>query len=168
MKDYYKYKFGQILDREFTSEWLNPISKKIIYYHTIKIDTGDVGSVGTMEKNSPRIEIGEFIEYEIDDKGKIKIHNSSNDKNSDLKPGSDKLHSKEDKKSTTKKTTAKTEPANNQTSIVRIKGQEAFLGYAWSYSKDLIIAGKTMKDVEELNKVARYIYEQMGKMLMNE
>ena len=39
------------------------------------------------------------------------------------------------------------------------------LGYAWSYAKDLIVAGKTMQDVEELNNVARYIYDQIGDML---
>ena len=43
--------------------------------------------------------------------------------------------------------------------------QEQMLGYAWSYAKDLIVAGKTMQDVEELNNVARYIYDQIGDML---
>jgi hypothetical protein len=42
------------------------------------------------------------------------------------------------------------------------------LGYAWSYAKDLIIAGKTLQDMEELNAVARYIYNEIGSMLNNE
>jgi len=96
-----------------------------------------------MEKNSPRIKVGSVLEYKIDDKGKMKIETSSNDK--------------------------KPEPEVITSSFPsRIKGHEAFLGYTWSYSKDLIIAGKTMEDVEELNKIARYIYAEIGKMLQGE
>ena len=145
-------KFGQVLKCEFNSEWLNPINKKIIYFHDVTTDIGDTARCGTVEKNSPRIKKGVFIEYEIDDNGKMKLHESSADKGSMLAPGSDKLVKAPRKESTTS----------------RIKGQEGFLGYAWSYAKDFIIAGKTMKDVEELNKVARYIYNEMGKMLMND
>jgi hypothetical protein len=46
--------------------------------------------------------------------------------------------------------------------------QEEFLGYAWSYAKDLIVAGKKAKDLEELNKMATYIYERIGVMLNGE
>ena len=51
---------------------------------------------------------------------------------------------------------------------LRVKGQEAFLGYAWSYAKDLIIAGKTSKDFAELKKVASLIYDEIGTMINNE
>ena len=42
---------------------------------------------------------------------------------------------------------------------------DSFLGYSWSYAKDMVVAGKTMEDVEELNNMARYIYNEIGKML---
>ena len=100
-----------------------------------------------MEKNSPRIKKGAFIEFTIDEKGKIKLVGSSNDK-TPMTP-------------TEKKSAG---IASNK----RVSGQETFLGYAWSYAKDLIIAGKTMDDVDELNKVARFIYDEIGKMLKNE
>ena len=145
-------KFGKVVKCEFTSEWLNPINKKIIYYHDVTTNIGDTARCGTIEKNSPRIKKGAYIEYEIDDNNKMKLNESSADKGSILAPGFDKFVKEIRKESTTS----------------RIKGQEGFLGYAWSYAKDFIIAGKTMDDIEELNKVARFIYNEMGKMLMND
>ena len=59
-------------------------------------------------------------------------------------------------------------PQNSKKNRNSQQGQAQYLGYAWSYAKDLIIAGKTMKDVEELNNVARYIYSEIGKMLNEE
>lgn len=138
-------KTAKIETCKFTSEWLNPASKKIIYYHEVSTSNGEIASCGTMEKNSPRIAVGAEIEYSINDNGRMVLHSSSNDK----------------------KDEPKQESANAQKSN-RIKGQEAFLGYAWSYAKDLIIAGKTMEDVEELNNVARFIYNEIGKMLQGE
>jgi len=137
-----KGKFGKVVSCEFTTEWLNPMNKKLLYYHDVTIDNGDAGSCGTIEKNSYRIKKGSYIEYEIDEKGKMKVFGSSNDK-VPLTPTEEKA-------------------------VARIKGQETYLGYAWSYAKDLLIAGHTMQDVEELNKMARFIYEEMGKMLKNE
>jgi hypothetical protein len=46
------------------------------------------------------------------------------------------------------------------------KKPEEFLGYAWSYAKDLIIAGKKMKDVEECSQLAEYIYGKIKDMLI--
>ena len=138
-------KRAKVTSCKFTSEWLNPASKKIIYYHEVCLDNGEMASCGTMEKNSTRIEIGAELEYSINDNGRMILHSSSNDKKEETKTESSNANK------------------NN-----RIKGQEAFLGYAWSYAKDLIIAGKTMDDVEELNDVARYIYGEIGKMLQGE
>ena len=58
--------------------------------------------------------------------------------------------------------------SNTQNYTPRPAKQEQFLGYAWSYAKDLIVAGKNSDDLEELNKCARYIYDEIGKMLNNE
>jgi hypothetical protein len=46
--------------------------------------------------------------------------------------------------------------------------QEQFLGYSWSYAKDLLIAGKTRSDMDELKAMAEYIYSNIGKMVNNE
>lgn len=132
-------KEAKVTQCTFTSEWLNPASRKMLYYHEIILDNGDRATCGSIEKNSSRIEVGATIQYSLNN-GRMTLHSSSNDKKNEEKS-----------------------PAKS-----KIKGQEAFLGYAWSYAKDLIIAGKTMEDVDELNKVARYIYSELGKMLINE
>lgn len=139
------FKQATVTKCTFTSEWLNPASKKIIYYHEVTLDNGETAICGTIEKNSTRIAVGAKLEYTINANGKMSLNSSSNDK-------------KNEKASDEKPTTTTN----------KIKGQEAFLGYAWSYAKDLIIAGKTMEDVEELNNVARYIYSEIGKMLVGE
>ena len=139
------FKQATVTKCTFTSEWLNPASKKIIYYHEVVLDNGETAICGTIEKNSTRISVGAKLEYTINANGKMTLNSSSNDKKNE-KAADDKP------------------AATNH----KIKGQEAFLGYAWSYAKDLIIAGKTMEDVEELNDVARYIYSEIGKMLIGE
>lgn len=136
-------KTGKITSVILKSEWVNPITKKVVYYHDILIDNGESASIGVMDKASLKIKKGAKIEYEIDDKGKMKIHTSSAEK---------------------KKPT----PKENTPIGLRVKGQEAFLGYAWSYAKDLIIAGKTSKDFAELKKVASLIYDEIGAMINNE
>lgn len=151
-----KVSFGKVVTCKFEREWLNPISNKIIYYHEVITDTGDICNIGSMEKNSIRIKKGAVLEYCIDPNGKTKLISSSND-------------AKKIAEAAVKNKEEKVEKLMNANSDrPRIKGQEAFLGYSWSYAKDLIIAGKTMKNVEELNKVARYIYEEIGKMLNQE
>jgi hypothetical protein len=148
--------FGKVVTCKFEREWLNPISSKIIYYHEVVTDTGHICNIGSMEKNSIRLRKGAVLEYCIDEKCKTKLISSSND-------------AKKIAEAAVKNKEEKVEKLMNANSDrPRIKGQEAFLGYSWSYAKDLIIAGKTMKNVEELNKVARYIYEEIGKMLNQE
>ena len=142
----------KIVSCRYLDKWLNPISKKFIYYHEVITDNGCVINIGTMEKNSIRIKVGATIEYMTDEKGKTKIISSSND--------AGKIAEKAVKEKELSK--------NNFVSGNKIKGQEAFLGYAWSYAKDLLIAGKTMNDMEELNKMARFIYDEIGKILSNE
>ena len=136
-------KTGKIASVTLKSEWINPITKKTVYYHDVLIDNGDSASVGVMDITSPKIKKGAKIEYEIDAKGKMKIHSSSAEKK-------------------------KAAPKENAPIGLRVKGQEAFLGYAWSYAKDLIIAGKTSKDFAELKKVASLIYDEIGQMINNE
>jgi len=148
--------FGKVVSCTFEKEWLNPISKKIIYYHDVVTDKGDICTIGSMEKNSSRIKKGAMIEYVIDETSKTKLISSSNDAKKIAEAAVQSKEAKVDRL------------MNSSIDKQRIRGQEAFLGYSWSYAKDLVIAGKKMEDVEELNKIARYIYEEIGKMLNQE
>jgi len=145
-------KKAKVIVCNFTKEWLNPITKKFIYYHSIIMDNGDIGTIGKMEKTPKEISIDSILEYTISDEGKLKIISSSNE----IK-----------KEDVSKEQTSKTSSSKKPFSKDRIKGQEAFLGYAWSYAKDLIIAGKTSKDLKELDKMAEHIYNKIGEMLEN-
>lgn len=162
---------GQVLKCEFSTTWENPITKKLIYYHDIVTDMGDKGSCGTVEMYSPRIAVGAFIEYEIDDKGKIKIHESSADKGSDLAIGeNNKIEKVKRNKYNQSEMFEKPETHQIKKQPIdapKIKGQEAFLGYAWSYAKDLLIAGKTMKDMKLLKDMATFIYDEIGEHIKN-
>lgn len=135
-------KKAKIQQAIFSNEWVNAVGKTN-YYFDIVLDNGESGSVGVADKDSPKIKVGSEITYTLNGK-KIKIITSSGthqqSKTNSNKSGGGSKNSK----------------------------QEQFLGYAWSYAKDLIIAGKTMKDVEELNEVSRYIYDEIGKMLNGE
>ena len=147
--------YGKIVSCVFETEWLNPLSKKIIYYHDVITDTGHILTVGSMDKNSNRIKKGAVIEYTVDEKAKTKLLSSSADV--------DKIAEKAvlDKQ-------LKEEKEQSRSEKTRIKGQETYLGFTWAYAKDLLIAGKTMKDMKELEKMARFIYDEIGKMLNQE
>lgn len=135
-------KTSTIKSATFSNEWENP-SGGTTFYFDIELANGDFGSTGVAQKNSPKIAVGNEITY-TKTGNKIKITNT--------KPPASAYSGQ----------TSKT------TSYKKSSSQDAYLGYAWSYAKDLIIAGKTMDDVEELNAVARYIYDEIGKMLINE
>lgn len=139
-----KEKKAKITKCVFTKEWINP-SGTLVYYHEITFSNGDVGTCGKMMKYPKELSEGTELTYTIDGTGKIKVipntmKNSNSSNSNTAKPAGKMSFSKK---------------------------HDDFLGYAWSYAKDLIIAGKSMQDVEELNKVARYIYEEIGKMLEN-
>jgi len=132
-----KDKVSKISQSAFSNEWTNP-SGGTTYYYDIVFANGDSGSIGVTDKFSEKVKVGVELSYQIIN-GKIKVSQMSN--------------------------TPKPDYSNNKNYSKPKNSQEQFLGYAWSYAKDLIIAGKTMNDVDELNKVARYIYEQIGEML---
>jgi hypothetical protein len=131
-------KTSKIAKSTFSNEWTNP-SGGTTFYYDIVFTNGDSGSVGVQDKLSDnKIKVGKELNYEIIN-GKIKVNQMSN--------------------------TPKTDYSSNKTYSKPKTSQEQMLGYAWSYAKDFIVAGKTMSDVEELNQVARYIYNQIGDML---
>ena len=147
------YKTSKVEKCVFSNEWKNP-SGTLTYYHDVTLENGDTGSIGAIEKYPKKFTEGTIIDYELQN-GKIKIMQNQNDNgySSSNKPR------KQGNSGT-----------SNYSSYQSNKGtkQEQFLGYAWSYAKDLIVAGKTSEDLEELNKCARYIYEEIGRMLNNE
>lgn len=136
-----------VIDKSiFSNEWTNP-TNKVIFYFDLILSNGDEGTLGVMEKDSPKVAVGTEIIYTIDNKKKIKLI--------EHKPAGG--------------TTAPTRNfSNGDRRSAKVVAQEDFLGYAWSYAKDLIIAGKGSNDLEELNEVARYIYDEIGKMLIRE
>lgn len=143
-------KTATILKANLTGEWTNPAGKTV-YYHELTLDNGEVGNIGVMERYPNKISTGTIIQYTMDEKRKIKI---INDTNNPLNMSSQSNNKPSANQAFTKKTYS-----NAQKSPVD------FLGFTWGYAKDLVIAGKTMDDVEELNKMARYIYEQITQML---
>ena len=112
-------------------------------YFDIIFENGETGSIGTTDMNSDKIKVGSEVSYTIVN-NKIKITPMSIP-------------------------TKQVASSNKYNNYSKTKGNshQQFLGYAWSYAKDFVIAGKTMNDVEELNQVARYIYEQIGEMIDN-
>lgn len=136
-----KEKISKIKKSQFSNEWTNP-SGGTTYYFDVVMENGESGSIGTTDMNSNKVIVGAELNYSIVN-NKIKVSPMPN--------------------STPKSN------YNSQSSAGYKKHpkQESFLGYSWSYAKDIIVAGKGMKDVEELNEVAKYIYNQIGEMLNN-
>lgn len=130
-----KEKTAKILKCTFTKDWLNP-KKQTVYYHLLQLDNGDVGTIGTMEKTPDKIKEGTTINYTIDGE-KIKLSTESAFQAKKAKAGGGGLYKK------------------------REMSDEEFLGYAWSYAKDLVVAGKKMKDFKELKDLARAIYGEI-------
>lgn len=140
-------KTGTITKCKFTSEWKAPApANSILYYHELTMDNGDVGNVATIEKYSDKIKEGAVIEYEIDDKKKIKIFTQTQNNPSSNGNGQQSSKAPFVKKHITK--------------------PDTFLGYAYAYAKDMVIAGKTTKkDRENLELIATEIYEAIKKKL---
>lgn len=63
-------KTAKIVKSEFRNEWENP-KGGVIYFHSLELDNGDVGQIGTKEKNTDKIRIGNELTYTIEN-GRIK------------------------------------------------------------------------------------------------
>lgn len=135
--DSMKEKTSKVVQSTFSNEWTNP-SGGTTYYYDIVLQNGDSGSIGVTDVNSEKVKVGTELTYTIIN-GKIKAQTMSNTPTQNF--------------------------SSNKNYGKGKNSQEQYLGFTWGYAKDLIIAGKTMEDVEELNKVARYIYDQIGDML---
>jgi len=127
----------------FTTNWVNP-KGGTIYYHEIEFANGDSGSVGRNRQNPEDMKVGMEIEYQINDK-KIKFVKAIGDMNN-----------------------------NNDFSKKKFvsggkKGPEEFLGYAYAYAKDMVVAGKTSpEDLNNLQMIAETIYSHIKSLLKDE
>lgn len=132
----------------FTGDWSPPKGNKI-YYHEITFENGDVGNIGKYNKYPDEIKEGTRITYSIDpaNKNKITIYDGRGDKKQwtgNFKKSGGYGHKSTD-----------------------------FLGFAFSYSKDIIVAritkGPKPEDpVKELIQGAKEIFAEMKKILDKE
>jgi hypothetical protein len=145
-------KTAKIVESIYEGEWENPKYKTVLFYYQVILDNGDIGNVGVKEKGSRRIKKGAMIEYTIDDRNKIRLISSSNDP-----------------KVIAENALAKrSEKILGKPSMQRVRKHDEFLGFAWGYAKDLLIAGKTIEDIKNLPEIASFIYDEIGKMLLKD
>jgi len=69
-KNQEKMKTSKITKCEFDREWNG--SNGVIYYHSIELDNGDYGSIGTKEKLPAKLTPGSELNYEITADGEYK------------------------------------------------------------------------------------------------
>lgn len=137
-------KSSKIVKCKFTSEWnAPPPANTTLYYHELTLENGDIGNVATKEKYSDKIKEGVVIKYDIDEKKKIKlIQEESTERAESHSHGKQPFVKK------------------------RVTTPDTYLGYAYAYAKDMVVAGKTTKkDRENLETIATEIYEAIKKKL---
>jgi len=134
----------------FTSTWDNP-QGGLIYYHNVSFENGDSGLCGRTKQNPDDMKEGNEVEYSIPANNKIKFVRSTNSFSSN-----NQYKQTENKQS------------NN---VQQYKGKpkatsDTFLGYAYAYAKDMVVAGKTKpKDIEDLKTIAEGIYNHIKQLL---
>lgn len=146
-------KTAQIKSCQFSGDWKAP-NGDIIYYHTLELNNGDVGNVGTAEKYAQKIAVGQTIAYTINN-NKIKL-------------------TQEDQPSSSGGSSGSVMKPNQNFSSQRktrsyAKKPEDFLGYCCGYAKDLVVAGKaTKKDLDLYKRAAEEIYSHVIGLLQND
>jgi hypothetical protein len=63
-------KTAKIIKSEFKNEWQNP-KGGVIYFHSLELDNGDIGQIGTKDKNPDKISVGSELTYTLEN-GRIK------------------------------------------------------------------------------------------------
>lgn len=56
----------------FKSEWTNPKTNKIVYYHDVEFENGDKGQIGTLTSNPDKLSVGTEHTYHIEQSGNNK------------------------------------------------------------------------------------------------
>lgn len=64
-------KTAKIIKSEFRNEWANP-KGGVIYFHSLEMDNGDVGQIGTKERNPDKINKGQELTYTLEN-GRFKV-----------------------------------------------------------------------------------------------
>lgn len=128
-------KTSEVSSCHFLNEWQSPSGVKV-FYHRVVFENGDTVNFGATTVNPDKLAVGAPVTYEVDEKGKGKIINTEQKKGNQNYAGGNYKKKADD-----------------------------YLGYAWSYAKDLIIAGKTSKDMAEMEKIAKKIYDNIKKMI---
>lgn len=110
-------KKGKITRTTFVSEWAGPNGQ--VYYHSIELDNGDAGQIGSKEKMPAKLNPGNELTYTIEStsKGnKIKAVSTGGGFQKGGRPS--------------------------------IDPRAQFIGFCHAYAKDLVVAGKVeLKDI---------------------
>jgi hypothetical protein len=127
-----------------TGTW-QPPSGELLHYHEIHFDNGDNGSAGLKKSDLGKYNVGDSVEYDFNPNGKLKIIG---------KAGS--------------QSTQPQQQYEKKPPFVPYTKEIDYLGFAASYSKDLVIAGKTTKkDIEDFKKILAEIYPYIQDMVKN-
>ena len=135
-------KVSKITKVSFSSEWKSP-SGGIVYYHELEFANGDSGNCGRNKKLPEDMQVGMEIEYVLNDK-KIKFVKATEYMNN-------------------------TNNFKKKTFSSGKRGPEEYLGYAYAYAKDMVVAGKTsQEDIKNLGVIAESIYAHIKELLKND
>ncbi len=137
---------GIIKYSEFIKEWISP-QKSVIYYHRLQFEDGKIINIGKKEKNPAIFLPGNEFTYKVTN---VDANGKSTKWTTYIPYGGNN----ETKKQVPK--TRKTTPKKVGGKPVK---KEDFIGYAMSYAKDLVVAGKTSKtDTKNLLGLFETIY----------
>jgi len=59
-------KTANITASSFKSEWKNPSTGALLFYHEVELDNGDKGSIGSKDKSPDFLTVGRKLEYTIE------------------------------------------------------------------------------------------------------
>jgi len=145
-------KTSKILKCKFLRVWNNPNGKDL-FYHELTMENGDIGNVGTVDKYPEKIDENRTISYTLDG-NKLKLEAVETVASQSQGSGGSAASSKKGKSG-----------GGGGGGGGRAKSQADYLGFSYSYAKDLVIAGKTTKkDMDNLKKMAEEIYAHVGEL----
>ena len=126
-------KTAKITRTTFVSEWKSPQGNQV-YYHTIELDNGDSGQIGSKEKMPSKLNPGTELTYTIETTARGNKIKAVSDKPG-FKPG-----------------------AGRPT----VDPRAQFIGFTHAYAKDLVVAGKL--DIKDINGAAESMFKNMLKL----
>lgn len=59
-------KQAKITASQFKNEWKNPTTGQTVFYHSIELDNGDKGQIGSNKQNPDFLSAGSTLDYNID------------------------------------------------------------------------------------------------------